>query len=112
MNCALRHAFDAEMTASISLYAKGEFSRVFQHLEIAHVLGQNDVVPHVMTHYWMLKIGVKRRSLREIWGQVIRIALGAFGSAIGIVPFGNTGGTDISMFKRLPIDPSVQKLIE
>ena len=83
----------------------------FQHLESAHVLGQRYVVPHIATHYYMLKIGLKRRSPREIWGQALRIVLGALGSAVGIVPTGNTGGTNISMFRRLPVDSCIRNLI-
>lgn len=56
-NPALRQAFDVEMTAAIALYEAGKFVQAFPHLEIAHVLGQRYVVPHVATHYWMLRIG-------------------------------------------------------
>ncbi|MGX9218391.1 DUF3703 domain-containing protein [Massilia varians] len=101
-----RQAFDAEITVAIALYEDGEFAQAFQHIEVAHVLGQQYVAPHVVTHYWMLRIGLKRRSASEVLGQTIRILLGALGSAVGIVPVGNTGDTNISMFKRLPIDPS------
>jgi hypothetical protein len=59
----------------------------------------------------MLKIGLKRRSLQEVSGQAARILLGALGSAVGVVPVGNTGGTNISMFKRLPIDRDLQDLL-
>ena len=112
MHPELRQAYEAEMTAAAGLYASGEFAQSFRHLEIAHVLGQHQVVAHARTHYWMLKIGIQRRSLREVWGQAIRIVLGIVGSAIGIVPLGNTGGTDISMFKRLPLDPHIEKLMK
>lgn len=112
MRSELRQAFHAEMKASIVLYKNGQFAEAFQHLEVAHVLGQQYVAPHIQTHYWMLKIGLKRRSLPEIWGQVIRIGLGAIGSAVGIVPVGNTGGTNISMFKRLPVERNIQSLID
>lgn len=111
MNPQLRTAFNAEMASSIELYRKGELVMAFQHLESAHVLGQRYVVPHIAAHYWMLKIGLKRRSPREIWGQALRIVLGALGSAVGIVPTGNTGGTNISMFRRLPVDPRIRNLI-
>ena len=60
----------------------------------------------------MRKVGVERRSSPQVWGQVLRVVLGAPGSAAGIVPVGNTGGTNISMFKRLPVDPSIRELIE
>jgi hypothetical protein len=111
MSPELRQAFDAEMTAAIALYEDGEWAQAFRHLEVAHVLGQQHVAPHVATHYWMLRIGVRRRLVSEVLGQATRLLLGALGSAVGIVPVGNTGGTNISMFKRLPIDPGIEKLI-
>jgi hypothetical protein len=111
MNAELREAFKAEMTVAVALYQAEKFAEALLHLETAHVLGQKYVGPHIATHYWMLKVGVKRRSLPEVVGQTIRIVLGAAGSAVGIVPVGNTGGTNIGMFKRLPIDPGIRHLL-
>ncbi|RJF92356.1 DUF3703 domain-containing protein [Noviherbaspirillum saxi] len=111
MKHELKQAFSSEMAAAIGLYRRGEFKQAFKHLEVAHVLGQRYVIPHVISHWWMLKIGVRHRSAREVFGQGVRIVLGALGSAIGIVPTGNTGGTDISMFKRLPIDRALLDVI-
>jgi hypothetical protein len=45
-------------------------------------------------------------------GQTVRILLGILGSAVGVVPVGNTGGTDIGMFKRMPIEPELQNIID
>jgi hypothetical protein len=112
MNAELRKAINAEMTAAIGLYKAEKFTEAFLHLEIAHVLGQKYVGPHVATHYWMLKLAIKRRSMAEVVGQIIRILLGAAGSAVGIVPVGNTGGTNIGMFKRWPIDPGIEHLVK
>ncbi|MDB5839067.1 MAG: hypothetical protein JWQ23_1019 [Herminiimonas sp.] len=103
MQPELRKAFEAEMAAARHLYRKGRLSQAFGHLERAHVLGQRYVVPHMESHWSMLKIGLRRRSATQVWGQALRLFLGAVGSAVGIVPIGNTGGTDVSMFKRLPI---------
>ncbi|NNG21426.1 DUF3703 domain-containing protein [Telluria aromaticivorans] len=61
---------------------------------------------------WGRTTGRRRRSIPEVVGQIIRIALKALGSVIGIVPVGNTGGTNIVMFKRLPVDPAIRKLME
>jgi len=112
MKNELKVAFYAEMKVATDLYRHGMLEQAFGHLETAHVLGQRHVVPHVVTHWWMLKIGLKRRSAPEVAGQAVRILLGALGSAVGVVPVGNTGGTNISMFKRLPIDASLRRLIE
>ena len=45
-------------------------------------------------------------------GQTVRILLGILGSAVGVVPVGNTGGTDIGMFKRMPIEPELQNIFD
>lgn len=112
MKPELKKAFEERMSTAARYYAQGSFDQAFQQLEVAHVLGQRHVVPHVVSHWWMLKLGLKRRSLSEVLGQAIRILLGALGSALGIVPTGNTGGTNISMFKRLPIEQGIRKLLE
>lgn len=46
------------------------------------------------------------------FGQIARIVLGMLGSIVGVVPIGNTGGTNISMFKRLPVEPELQSIID
>lgn len=89
----------------------GSLDEAFAHLERAHVLGQRYIVPHVRAHWLMLRIGVSRRSVAEVMGQAARIVLGALGSAIGVVPTGNTGGTNVSMFRRLPIDPQIENVL-
>lgn len=109
MTPKLKKAFDAEIAAARHLYQKGQLSRAFAHLETAHVLGQHYVMPHIQSHWLMLKIGWRRRSAGEVIGQAVRILLGALGSVVGVVPTGNTGGTNISMFKRLPIAPAIAR---
>jgi hypothetical protein len=112
MSPECRQAFEAEMASAVQLYRDGELARAVEHLEVAHVLGQQAVGPHVRTHAWMFRVGCKRRSLAQAWGQLLRIVLGALGSAVGIVPAGDTGGTNISMFKRLPIAPAIRHLVD
>jgi hypothetical protein len=112
MENALKQAFEAEMAAAKRLLQSGRLDQATRHLERAHVLGQSCVVPHVRSHWLMLRVGMRRGAASEVWGQAVRIVLGAFGSAIGVVPVGNTGGTDISMFKRLPIAPDIAQLLE
>jgi hypothetical protein len=111
MHKTLRTAFEHEMAAAARLIHAGELEEAIRHLERAHVLGQRKVIPHVRTHWGMLRIALARRAPGDALGQVVRIVLGALGSAVGVVPVGNTGGTDISMFARLPLDPALAELI-
>jgi hypothetical protein len=99
------------MIVARRLLESGNPEAAFAHLERAHVLGQRYVIPHVRTHWLMLRIGFVRRSIAEVGGQAMRIVLGALGSVLGVVPAGNTGGIDIGMFRRLPIDPEIAKLL-
>lgn len=112
MKNQLRKAFESEMDTAITLYRTAQFDRAFKHLENAHILGQLHIVPHVRSHWWMLKIGLQRREIAEVWGQSVRIVLGALGSGFHVVPRGNSGGTDISMFARKPVEPRLAALLE
>jgi hypothetical protein len=112
MNPVCRAAFDNEITLAKELIARGELEASFVHLERAHILGQYFVVPHATSHWLMLAVELRRGRLIAAFGQVVRIVLGILGSAAGVVPVGNTGGTDISMFKRMPIEPELQKIID
>jgi hypothetical protein len=112
MHAALEKRFISEIAEAQRLLKSGSLDEAFVHLERAHVLGQRYIVPHIQTHWLMLRIGLSRRSVAEVSGQAARIVLGALGSAINVVPTGNTGGTNISMFKRLPIDPELEKVLD
>lgn len=111
MNPVQGTAFDNEIALAKELIRRGDLDSGFGHLERAHVIGQAFVVPHARSHWLMLQIEFRRRRPVAAFGQVVRIVLGVLGSAVGVVPVGNTGGTDISMFKRMPIAPELQRII-
>jgi hypothetical protein len=90
---------------------RGDFSAAFHHLERAHVLGQLSTREHVRVHWLMLVWGAKRRKLREVLGQMLRIIGAATKTAFGLVPSGNTGGADISPFKPLPVPADLAEII-
>lgn len=111
MNTLLREAFNSEMVRALTLIDAGDIDGGFAHLERAHVLGQAYVIPHARTHWYMLRVEMKRGRPVAVIGQAVRIVFGALGSAVGVVPTGNTGGSNVNMFRRMPIDPDLQKLI-
>jgi len=112
MNPVRRNAFEKEITLARGLMRRNEHDEAFVHLERAHVLGQQNAAAHVLSHWLMLRVAVHRREPTAILGQAARIVLGAVGSIVGSVPTGNTGGTNISMFKHLPIASALLKIIE
>jgi hypothetical protein len=59
----------------------------------------------------MLDWAVRRRDPREIVGQVFRIVGAATKTAIGLIPTGNTGGSNVSPFKRMPIPEDLADIL-
>jgi hypothetical protein len=108
----LKAAFESEMVLAVHCIRAGRLEQAMWHLERAHVLGQSNVMPHVRSHWHMFRIALRRHAYGEGLGQVVRIILGALGSAVRIIPVGNTGGSNISMFARIPIDPELAELIK
>jgi len=105
-------AFENEIARAKEFLARGDLETGFAHIERAHVIGQAFVVPHARSHWLMLEVELRRRRPMAAFGQVIRIALGVLGSAVGLVPVGNTGGSNVSMFKRMPIAPELQNIMD
>jgi hypothetical protein len=56
----------------------------------------------------MLNFGIKSRNSKEIIGQVPRIIASVLFTLIW-VPKGNTGGSNISPIKQIPIRKELQK---
>ncbi len=112
MNPVQRSAFNSEIAQAKRLITSGDLGAAFAHLERAHVIGQAYVMPHVTSHWLMFRVELRRRRLAAVLGQAIRIVLGALGSAVGAVPIGNTGGTNISMLKRMPVETELQNIID
>ena len=104
----LRDYIAEEMMLAAS---EGDPSMAFHHLERAHVLGQGITYEHTRVHWRMLKMGLRRRDLREVWGQIIRIIGAATKTPFGIYPTGNTGGADVYFFKRMSIPEDLEGIL-
>ncbi len=91
--------------------AKGDVKSEFEHLENAHVLGQESTYHHVKVHWLMFNWGIRQKDLREVLGQTLRIIGAMTKTMIGLVPRGNTGGSNISPFLPLPVKPKFLNII-
>lgn len=101
----------AELAHAKQARAAGNAQQEFAHLERAHVMGQESTYWHVKVHVLMLIWAARNHSIREAVGQIFRIVGAATKTAIGLVPAGNTGGANVSPFKRMPIAPDLAALI-
>ena len=108
----IRPYVEREILAAYQAEARGQPDVAFSHLERAHVLGQTSTVEHVRVHWHMLLWGIRQRDVRECLGQLLRVIGAAIGTAVGLVPQGNTGGTSVNPFKRMPIPPELAARIE
>ncbi len=104
-------ALQTEITLARELIRRGEHTRAMHHLERAHVLGQRLVGAHVRVHWMMFTVEVARHRTRAAFGQLVRVVLGAIGSAIGVLPTGNTGGSDVDMFAAMPVDADLARVM-
>lgn len=94
-----------ELTLAKQARKQSNVTVEFTHLENAHVLGQASTLLHTKVHILMLFWAVRQVNIKEFLGQVMRIIGAATKTAIGLVPLGNTGGTNVSPFKVLPLSP-------
>ena len=106
-----RQAYDREMHAAAEQYCGKNLDKALYHLERAHVLSQSVAFAHANVHWWMLKIGWKRRDAIEVRGQVVRI-IGALLFSRIWVPRGNTGGAHVHPFRSMPIPEEFRTLLK
>ena len=109
---ALKPYIDDEIKQAFALSATGRDTEAFSHLERAHVLGQAMTSEHTRVHWLMFKSAVRRRDVREVWGQVIRIIGAATKTPLGIYPTGNTGGSNVWFFKPMPFPEDLKAILD
>ena len=110
MHRRLAEAVDGEYFQYARKLALGDPLQAFSHLERAHVLSQKHTSSHVRVHWAMLEYARQYGSTRDILGQIGRF-VGAALFTWAWVPEGNTGGTNIGAFERLPVPQELQEII-
>ncbi|KZN34615.1 hypothetical protein N480_21555 [Pseudoalteromonas luteoviolacea S2607] len=111
MNTKLKDAFNYEIKVAKKLYTKKHFTLCFKHLERAHIIAQKYTIPHTLSHWWMLKVGLKTANKKEIAGQCMRIVASLLFSRLW-VPVGNTGGSNVSAIKPMPIPDDLKHILK
>ncbi len=112
MNTIHAKALSNEIARAKTFMQAGRLADAMPPLQRAHVLGQRFVGPHVLVHWLMFRVALAERRPGAAFGQLVRVALGAVGSAIGVVPVGNTGDSDVNMFRKMPIPADLAAVME
>lgn len=81
-------------------------------LTAAHIVGQRHFGMHVISHLVMALYAASIGDWREFSGQLFRLALVPIGHLSSRLPPGNTGRSNVSAFRPMPIDPMSAALIE
>ncbi len=111
MTSELRAAFRDSLESAKSFYADRNYEAAFASLETAQILGQQFLLPHIVVHLWMLRVGAARRDNREVFGQIVRLIATVPGFILGWVPLGNTGGANVSALKPMPVPEALSRLV-
>jgi len=111
MKPAQRAAFDDEMRQADAAERAGDLATAFAHLERAHILGQRAPLAHTHAHLRMLRIGLRRRDMREVLGQLLRIPAALTKSRLW-VPRGNTGGANVPALRPMPVPADLEHLLD
>ncbi len=108
----LRPYIKRELVSARRAETEGDHSRAFTHLERAHILGQLSTLLHIQIHWEMFLWGWRSKNLGECFGQVVRIIGAATKTIFGLIPTGNTGGSNVSPFRRMPIPQDLMEILE
>ncbi len=103
----LRPHVTRELAAARAAWQRGDRAAAWQHLERAHILSQPSAWLHTRVHGSMLVAAVRARDVRELVGQLVRIAVAGIGSAAGRYPLGNTGRARVPLTAPMPVPPDL-----
>ncbi|NUP05956.1 MAG: DUF3703 domain-containing protein [Polyangiaceae bacterium] len=109
---ALRAHVDAELERAGEALQARSVERAWASLERAHVLSQPSAGLHTRVHAAMLVLAIRTGDIREIFGQIVRVAVGGLGSALGRFPVGNTGRARVPIMAEMPIPRDVQSVFD
>lgn len=109
---AVRERFEAELAAARAAVTRGQIEDAWSALEAAHILSQPWAWPHVRVHGRMLALGWRTRDLAEVRGQILRLVVAGPGSLAGRYPAGNTGRSDVSATRPMPIPDDLAAVLE
>lgn len=112
MPAPLKPYFRNELSMAEYHMEYGRMNDCWRHLERAHILGQPYPYEHSLTHYRMLKFGIRMKNTREVFGQIPRLFFGGVKSFVGEIPTGNTGGSNVPPLRPMDIPDDLADIIK
>jgi hypothetical protein len=97
-----------EMAAYAQSRKRGDVATAWRALERAHIMSQPYLGLHVTNHWTMLTFAISERDMKEVLGQIFRLALAPLGAISGRIPTGNTGRSNIGAFVPMDIPEDIR----
>jgi hypothetical protein len=108
----IRKMINRKLTEAREARMFKDFDGCWTLLEDAHVLSQPWVWMHVRVHGSMFVAAVMQRDVREVRGQLSRIAVAGPGSLSGRYPTGNTGRARVPATQPMPIAGELAEVLQ
>ena len=108
----IRKTINRKLTEAREARMFKNFDRCWSLLEDAHVLSQPWARMHVRVHGSMFVAAVVQRDVREVRGQLSRIAVAGPGSLSGRYPKGNTGRARVPATQPMPIAEELAEVLQ
>ena len=112
MTLEIRDTINRNLTEAREARMFKNFDRCWSLLEDAHVLSQPWARMHVRVHGSMFVAAVVQRDVREVRGQLSRIAVAGPGSLSGRYPTGNTGRARVPAMQPMPIAGELAEVLQ
>lgn len=107
----LRPHVERELGAGRDARRRGDVTAAWLALERAHILSQPAAWLHTRVHLAMLVLAVRTRDVRELAGQMARLAVAGVGSWLRRYPAGNTGRARVPINQPMPIPADLAALL-
>ena len=108
----IRKTINRKLTEAREARMFKDFDRCWSLLEDAHVLSQPWAWLHVRVHGSMFVAAMAQRDVREVRGQLSRIAVAGPGSLSGRYPKGNTGRARVPATQPTPIAGELAEVLQ
>ena len=108
----IRTRLRANLIESRQARKSKDYGRCWSLLEDAHVLSQPWALMHVRVHGSMFVTAIVQRDVREVRGQLSRIAVAGPGSLSGRYPTGNTGRARVRATQPMPITGELAEVLQ
>lgn len=106
------HVAAEKYEAFVSSAASGDTESAWRALELAHVLTQAYVWPHIQNHFVMFRYAWTTRNWSELRAQIPRLLLAGPGSLTGRAPRGNPGTRRVGIFETVELPAELKNVLD